>query len=317
MRRRGSGALWAPGLLFVALWLGGCNQKPAPKSQPALIIPEIWGRAGGGAGEFSQPRPITIDRRNNVYIADASGRISKWTTSGKFVKFWRVPSVQKGEGAEGLATLKDGNIVLADTHYSKLRIYSPDGKLLRSFGSYGTKKGQFLLVTGVCVDSDGNIYCADYGGAFDRISKWTPEGKLLASWAGHGEGPRQFRRPCGLEISKNGDLLVADIGNHRIQILDRFTGKYKGQIGKQGRAPGQFTYPYDVAVAPVSGNIYTVEYGAHRVQKWSPDGKFLASFGEPGRKPGQFANPWGLAVDKDENVYVCDTQNHRVQKFRF
>jgi DNA-binding beta-propeller fold protein YncE len=119
-----------------------------------------------------------------------------------------------------------------------------------------------------------------------------------------------------LAISKNGDLLVADIGNHRIQILDKNTGKYKGQIGTQGREPGEFTYPYGVAVAP-SGNIYTVEYGGHRVQKWSPNGKFIASFGEAGRKPGQFANPWGLAVDKDENVYVCDTQNHRVQKFRF
>jgi hypothetical protein len=53
------------------------------------------------------------------------------------------------------------------------------------------------------------------------------------------------------------------------------------------------------------------------VQKWSPQGKFLASVGAPGRAPGQFANPWGLAVDKDENVYVCDTQNHRVQKFHF
>jgi DNA-binding beta-propeller fold protein YncE len=111
-------------------------------------------------------------------------------------------------------------------------------------------------------------------------------------------------------------LLVADIGNHRIQILDRMTGKYKGSFGKQGRAAGQFTYPYDVAVSP-TGNIYTVEYGAHRVQKWSSDGKWIASFGGPGRKVGEFANPWGLAVDKDENIYVCDTQNHRVQKFRF
>jgi DNA-binding beta-propeller fold protein YncE len=301
--------------LVVALALSGCTSSSP--THPLTHSPtQVWGHRGNGPGEFSQPRPIAIAPDGYVYIGDASGRIHKWTTQGQFVKFWRVPSVQQGEGAEGLAVLKDGNIVLADTHYARLRIYTPRGKLLRSFGSYGTGKGHFLLVTGVCVDDDGNIYAADYGGAFDRISKWTPRGVLLASWPGHGEGPRQFRRPCGLAISQNGDLLVADAGNHRIQILDRFTGKYKGAIGSQGRAPGQFTYPYGVAVAP-SGNIYTVEYGAHRVQKWSAQGKFLASFGEPGRAPGQFANPWGLAVDKDENVYVCDTQNHRVQKFHF
>jgi DNA-binding beta-propeller fold protein YncE len=305
----------AVSVLIFGCVLGGCaSREKTAATKPRAQI-QVWGHRGDGPAEFSQPRPITIAPDNFVYIADASGRIHKWTTTGKFVKSWRVPSVQKGEGAEGLATLKDGNIVLADTHYSKLRIYSPEGKLLRSFGAYGKGKGQFLLVTGVCVDAEGNIYCADYGGDFDRISKWTPQGELLASWPGHGEGPRQFRRPCGLAISKTGDLLVADIGNHRIQILDRMTGKYKGSFGKQGRAEGQFTYPYDVAVSP-AGNIYTVEYGAHRVQKWSSTGKFLASFGGPGRKVGEFANPWGLAVDKDENVYVCDTQNHRVQKFR-
>jgi hypothetical protein len=93
--------------------------------------------------------------------------------------------------------LKNGNVVITDTHYSKVRVYTPEGKLLYSFGQYGKQKGGFLLVTGICVDPDGNIFTCDYGGEFDRVSKWTPEGKLLASWTGHGEGPRQFRRPCG------------------------------------------------------------------------------------------------------------------------
>jgi DNA-binding beta-propeller fold protein YncE len=310
--------LRALGLVFVALF-SGCNNSPAPKpvaTQTPTSSLQVWGERGANAGEFFEPRAIVIAPNNFAYLVDSTGRIQKWTLDGKFVSFWRPPTIENGR-PEGVAVLKDGNIAVTDTHYSRVLIYSPSGKMLRKFGSYGKKPGQFLLVTGICVDGDGNIYTADYGGDFDRISKWTPEGVLLAAWPGHGEDPRQFRRPCGLAISKNGDLLVADIGNHRIQILDRFTGKYKGQIGQQGREPGAFTYPYDVAVAPVSGNIYTVEYGAHRVQKWSPDGKFLGSFGEPGRKSGQFANPWGLAVDKDENVYVCDTQNHRVQKFRF
>jgi sugar lactone lactonase YvrE len=75
------------------------------------------------------------------------------------------------------------------------------------------------------------------------------------------------------------------------------------------------TYPYGVAVDE-AGNIYTVEW-THRVQKWTPEGKFVAVWGEPGHKPGQLANPWGLAVDSQQNIYVADTQNHRVQKFRF
>jgi DNA-binding beta-propeller fold protein YncE len=307
---------WWLGGLVVAFSLPGCGSVQQPSHLTTQPSVQVWGRRGNADGEFSQPRPITVALDGFVYIGDASGRISKWTTAGKFSQSWHVPAVKQGEGAEGLAVLKDGNILLADTHYSKLRIYTPNGKLLRSFGSYGNKPGQMLLVTGVCVDGDGNIYSADYGGDFDRISKWTPQGVLLATWTGHGEGPRQFRRPCGLAISKSGDLLVADIGNHRMQILDRKSGRFKGSFGKQGHAPGEFSYPYNVVVAP-SGNIYTVEYGAHRVQKWSPEGKFIASFGSPGRRIGEFANPRGIAVDKDENIYVADTQNNRIQKFRF
>jgi len=111
-------------------------------------------------------------------------------------------------------------------------------------------------------------------------------------------------------------LLVADIANHRIQILDRKTGKFKGQFGPRGRKDGEVTYPYGVAV-DAQGLIYTVEYGTHRVQKWTEQGKWLATMGGPGRKIGQFANPWGLSVDPDGTVYVADTNNHRVQKFKF
>ncbi len=284
--------------------------KPAVKS-PVYV----WGERGARPGEFIEPRAIAIAPNGFAYIVDSSGRIQKWTTEGKFVKAWLAPSIDKGR-PEGVAILKDGNIAICDTHYSKVRIYTPEGKLLRSFGTYGKQAGGFLLVTGICVDGDGYIYTADYGGDFDRISKWTPQGQLVASWSGHGEAPRHFRRPCGLAISREGDLLVADICNHRIQRLDRHTGAYKGTIGTRGRDEGQLTYPYGVAVDP-AGDIYTVEYGTQRVQKWSPDGKFLARWGGPGRATGQLFNPWGLAVDQSQNVYVADTQNHRIQKFRF
>lgn len=301
--------------LTLACALSGCTKvHPAVAKHQSRQPLQIWGSRGTGPGQFLEPRAIAITG-NIAFLVDSSGRIQKWTTDGKFIKAWRAPSIDKGR-PEGVAILKDGNVVITDTHYSKIRVYTPEGKLLRSFGTYGTQKGGFLLVTGICVDPDGYIFTADYGGEFDRISKWTPQGKLVTSWSGHGEAPRQFRRPCGLAISREGDLLVADIGNHRIQRLDRFTGKYKGTIGKSGRAPGELTYPYGVTVDN-EGQIYTVEYGTHRVQKWSADGKFLDTWGSPGRAPGQLANPWGLTVDADKNVYVVDTQNHRVQKFRF
>jgi sugar lactone lactonase YvrE len=294
--------------------MSGCNRTPTPPKLAAPIS-QVWGTRGSKGGQFSEPRAITVAPNGFAYIVDSSGRIQKWKTSGEYVMSWLAPNIERGR-PEGVAVLRDGSIAVNNTHDSRVLIYSPQGKLLRSFGKYGKQRGGFLLVTGICVDKEGFIYCADYGGDFDRISKWTPQGRIVASWPGHGDGPRQFRRPCGLAISAEGDLLVADIANHRIQRLDRFTGNFKGIIGKPGRAEGQLTYPYGVSVDP-KGNIYTVEYGTHRVQKWSRDGKFLARWGGPGHAPGKLANPWGLTVDAEQNIYVADTQNHRIQKFRF
>ena len=306
----------APFALVLIALLGGCSRAPAPKPQQPQV--QVWGSEGTAPGEFRGPRAVVAAKDGYVYVADRASHVSKWTKNGQFVMQWVAPVVQNGrfEGPEGITDLPNGDIAVTNTHASRVLIYSPDGKLKSQFGAYGTGPGQFLLVTGITTDADGFIYTADYGGEFDRISKYTREGKQVASWAGHGEGPRQFRRPCGLAIDKNGDLLVADIGNHRIQILDRKTGAYKGQFGPRGRKNGELTYPYGVAVDG-AGFVYTVEYSNHRVQKWTPDFKWVATWGGVGRKPGQLQNPWGLSVDKAGTVWVADTNNNRVQKFQF
>jgi sugar lactone lactonase YvrE len=305
--------------LFLLLGLAGCARTPPEPQRVLAPRPvQVWGEQGARPGEFTQPRAAAVAPNGFVYICDITGRIHKWTKDGKFVKAWKSPKLRNDlpEGPEGITVLRDGNIAFSNTHASRIVVFSPEGKQLRSFGTYGSGPGQFLLVTGICSDAEGFIYAADYGGEFDRISKWTPQGKLVATWSGHGSGPRQFRRPCGLAISREGDLLVADIGNHRIQRLNRKTGAYKGEFGGRGRGNGQMSYPYGVAVDG-SGNIYAVEYGNHRVQKFSPQGKHIAKWGGPGHSMGQLATPRGLAVDKDGTVYVMDTMNHRVQKFRF
>ena len=62
------------------------------------------------------------------------------------------------------------------------------------------------------------------------------------------------------------------------------------------------------------------EEAPHRLQKFSADGKFVAKWG--GDDPngswlhGQFNRPSGVAVDAEDQVYVVDTSNHRIQKFR-
>ena len=53
----------------------------------------------------------------------------------------------------------------------------------------------------------------------------------------------------------------------------------------------------------------------HRAQIFNSNGNFIRSFGRPGNNQGEFWHPIGIAFDKDEKIFVADSNNHRVQIF--
>ena len=53
----------------------------------------------------------------------------------------------------------------------------------------------------------------------------------------------------------------------------------------------------------------------HRIQIVTPDGTLVREFGEYGEAPGQLNLPTAVATDKDDNIYVTEAGNNRVQVF--
>jgi hypothetical protein len=72
-----------------------------------------------------------------------------------------------------------------------------------------------------------------------------------------------------------------------------------------------FHYPTDIAVDK-EGNIYVLDSGNTRVQKFGPDGKYVATIGRKGQGPGEFISPGGLDFDEDGNLVVTDTAQMRL-----
>src|SRR5262249_23615427 len=120
-----------------------------------------------------------------------------------------------------------------------------------------------------------------------------------------------------MALGPDGNLYVADACNHRIQVFTT-EGDFVRCWGTPGDAPGQLSYPYDVAFSSgKDAKLYVVEYGNHRVQKFNLHGESLGTWGGPGRQPGRLASPWALAVDSRGRVHVVDSENHRVQRIDF
>ena len=86
------------------------------------------------------------------------------------------------------------------------------------------------------------------------------------------------------------------------------------QWGSRGAGAGQFSGPHGIEVDD-DGDVYVVDTGNNRIQKFTSDGVFLMKWGTFGTGPGQFDHPHGIGIGPKGNLYVAETGNNRVQKF--
>jgi sugar lactone lactonase YvrE len=75
-----------------------------------------------------------------------------------------------------------------------------------------------------------------------------------------------------------------------------------------------FNTPSDI-ILDDAGNIYILDTGNCRVQKFDPEGKFLDSFGREGQGPGEFNSPTSLDFDAEGNLIIADRRSRKIQIF--
>ena len=297
-------------LLLGALVLAGCGGRG---QKPELV----WGRRGVQGGDLVKPRAIAIDPHDHLYLVDWTARIQAFDRDGHFLqRVWTTPDYRNGRPS-GLSVDADGNLVVSDSHYHCVRVYSPEGSLLRTIGgAAGTGEGEMSYISDAVRDREGNFYIAEFGDT-QRISKFDAAGRFVQCWGAPGSEPGQFARIRALALGPEGYLYAADACNHRIQVFTT-DGKLVRLWGQAGAQPGELSYPYDLAFSPgPNPYLYVVEFGNHRVQKFTPDGQSLGCWGGSGREPGRLASPWALAVDSRGRVHVVDSENDRIQRIYF
>ncbi len=291
-------------LLLMSL-LAACGSQAADARLPVRAV-RTWSVPTEGA-KLPAPRAVTFGEGGKAYALDTAGRVLVVDAGGELLRSWQMPKHKVGT-AEGICQLADGRLAVADTHYSRVVIFRPDGTVADTFGQKGEGPGEFIYPVGVAQDAAGMLYVCEYG-SNDRVQKFRPDGTFVASFGTFGTGPDQFQRPSGMAVVA-GKLYVADALNGRIQVFST-EGEHLTVLG--GEDPPTLDLPYDLAAA--GGRLYVVEYGAGRLTALTRSGRVVGRWGRRGRGPRSMSTPWGLAVSTEGDgtrLLIADTGNRRI-----
>ncbi|MFH2091849.1 MAG: C13 family peptidase [Pseudomonadota bacterium] len=297
------------------------------------LMYEIGWEFGAGAcpSTFRLPFGIAADREGFFYVADrGNNRIQKfYSLDGSFSSDWGNYGREPGELLHpgGISMGSNQEIFIADTYNHRVQKFTKDGQYLKHLGGLSCTN-DLCLPSDLTLHSNGVIYVADTYA--NRVSMLSQDLEPLGTWGWQGSGQGQFNFPTGIVSDSNGYVYVADTGNHRIQKFSP-DGTFVTQWGNRGSGQSQFiwseftdgrVFENDWEVDFVIGmavdifnNIYVVDRGNHRIQKFFPDGTFIEQFGTKGSAQGQFEYPSGIAIDHKGDIYVTDTGNHRIQVF--
>lgn len=210
--------------------------------------------------------------------------------------------------------------------------FDASGNLVTSFGG-----GMVIFPHGIHVDRDGNVWITDgqdnapqppappagavptpptprFGplpGATKghQVYKFSPEGKLLLTLGkpGGAADPDYFYQPNDVVVARDGSIYVSEGhggANSRILKFSKDGQKVVQVIGKKGKGPGEFDQPHALAFDS-QGRLFVGDRGNNRVQILDQSGKFIADW-------PQFSRPSGIYIDKNDTLYVADSESGSV-----
>ena len=192
------------------------------------------------------------------------------------------------------------------------------------------RDGLFRQPTDVAWDSKGSIYITD-GYINSRVAKYDKNGDWVMQWGTRGTGSGQFNTPHSIVIDRNDNVYVGDRGNRRVQVFDT-EGKFLRQwtidippvAGTKAvngpTPPGDSVQgvgaPNSLCIPPGQNEIMFLGESTWpgRVFKVTLEGKVLGVIGRSGRNLKQFSGAHALACPSENEIYVAESSNWRVQK---
>ncbi len=306
------------------------------------------------AALLHRPQSVVVATDGTIYFSDTSNhRVRKIAPDGKIVTVaGNGDPAFSGDGGSALsASLRypsdiaidaAGNLFVVDQYGFRVRKITPAGTIstVAGNGNWGDPaegvaavNSPFKSITGIAIDTSGNIYLSDGGN--QRIRKVGPDG-LVTTIAGKGtqgfsgDGglatAAQFYYPDCLTVDKKGNLYVSDLYNYRVRMINASgvisTIAGSGQccsMGEGGKATDAWVSASALAVDAES-NLWIAQSGV-RVIDASGVIRTLAGpsygfdgDGTPAGPATKFRSPQGIALGLNGEIIVADTYNSRIRQ---
>jgi len=202
-----------------------------------------------------------------------------------------------------------------------------------SLGKQGLARGELWNPNSAAIDESGNVWVVNEHG--DDVVEFSATGTELNAYGeiGHAETKLQFDEPTGIAFNKTtGQFYVADAENDRVVVMSA-TGGFVKAFGAAGTGAGQMKEARGVAFDP-SNNVWVADHANNRVDEFSEGGTFVTAVGWgvsngeskletcttscraglAGTGAGQLNGPSAITF-LDNNMYVTDTGNNRVEEY--
>ena len=289
---------------------------PSPHAAPTIIefspagaVLASWGGPGPGYDWPKAVHGMYVDLHDNVWIAGAlvvDNQILKFTNHGKFLL--QIGHPGKNRGSNDTENLGGPANMVVDEAANEL--YVADGYVNHRIVVFDATTGAYKRHWGAYGKRPDDSYYTQSGikpGLHTTNATPKPVTGLV---------PPQFDLVHGLRLSNDGLLYVCDRTHNRIQVF-RKDGSFV-----------QEAFLFNDILA--SGSVSDIDFSADPGQRFAfvadatsnvihildrKSLKVLASFGGTGKAPGQFLVAHNMAIDSRGNIFVADSEGHRLQKF--
>ncbi|CAF3401460.1 unnamed protein product [Rotaria socialis] len=222
---------------------------------------------GNGAHQLNRPYDVVVEKNSNSLIISDNGnlRVVRWsrrngTTHGE--------TLISNISCAGLAMDEHGFLYVVDEGKHEVRRYrigDTEGTLVAGGNGQGNRLDQLCQPWYVFLDRDHSVYVSDWGN--HRVIKWADgekQGIIVAGGHGKGNSLKHLSSPEGVVVDKLGTVYVSDSWNDRIMRWPKGATQGDVIIGRN-----RLSCPIGLSFDH-HGNLYVVDWGNHRAQRFSP-----------------------------------------------